>query len=118
MIEKLLENQALQSAIIALIVVLLNHAAAWVHRKTSYAKIVDDNWDYLLPILQLVTARIKAVKTEGGDDKNRQYRVILGEAMEQFVEQYTLYEGAKPTANEVAAVQNEIGTFVENQAAK
>ena len=43
----ILENEQVQAALIALIVVALNALAQWVRSKVSYTKIVDDYWCYV-----------------------------------------------------------------------
>jgi hypothetical protein len=42
----ILNNEQVQAALIALIVVALNALAQWVRSKVSYTKIVDDYWCY------------------------------------------------------------------------
>ena len=48
----ILENEQVQAALIALIVVGLNALAQWVRSKVSDTKIIDDYWCYIQTVAE------------------------------------------------------------------
>jgi hypothetical protein len=113
----ILNNEAVQTALIALIVVALNALAQWVRSKVSYTKIVDDYWCYVQPVAEAVRAEV--LKSLG--DATLSTSVvgqIVQRGLVQFIETYraNIWEGA--TTNMVVngvtnAVQN--GIILEKQ---
>lgn len=108
----ILQNDAVQSALIALIVVGLNALAQWVRSKVSMTKIVDDYWCYVQPVAEAVRNEV----LDGLRDATLSTS-ILGQIVQrgvvQFVEAYKLNEGKEPTDTQVAAVNFELEDVAE-----
>ena len=103
----ILNNEQVQAALIALIVVALNALAQWVRSKVSYTKIVDDYWCYVQPVAEAVRGEI--VKSlEGGTLSTTVMGAIVQRALAQFADSFRLNEGKQPTATQIAAVENEL----------
>lgn len=108
---QLLQNEAVQAALITLIVVALNAFVAWLKSKTK-GSLVNSNWCYLQPI---VAAFIKAAqdavaKPETGATT---YNQIIAKSLAEFAEQYNLFEGKAPTEAEIAAARKELVTVLQ-----
>lgn len=108
----ILQNDAVQSALIALIVVGLNALAQWVRSKVSMTKIVNDYWCYVQPVAEAVRNEV----LDGLRDATLSTS-ILGQIVQrgvvQFVEAYKLNEGKEPTDTQVAAVNFELEDVAE-----
>lgn len=115
MIEKLLENQALQSAIIALIVVLLNSFVRWVKSKVSYTDQVDEYWSYLQPILEEAGKELIKGARDATEDKRTLQRRIANYALTAFIDAYRKFENEEPSDTTQAAVADEIEQFILRQ---
>ena len=108
----ILNNEAVQTALIALIVVALNALAQWVRSKVSYTKIVDDYWCYIQPVAEAVRGEI--VKSlEGGTLSTTVMGAIVQRALAQFADSFRLNEGKQPTATQIAAVETELVDVAE-----
>ena len=108
----ILENEQVQTALIALIVVGLNALAQWVRSKISMTKIVDDYWCYIQPVAGVVrTEVLDALKASTLSTS------VLGSIVQrglvQFTESYRLNEGREPTATQIAAVGIELEDVAE-----
>ena len=103
----ILNNEAVQSALIALIVVGLNALAQWVRSKVSYTKIVDDYWCYIQPVAEAV--RDEVLK---GLKESQLTTSVLGDIVQrgvvQFIEAYKANEWREPTETQIAAVTFEL----------
>ena len=109
---QLLSNEAVQTALIALIVVALNALAQWVRSKVSHTKIVDDYWCYIQPVAEAV--RVEIVKSlEGGTLSTTVMGAIVQRALAQFADSFRLNEGKQPTATQIAAVETELVDVAE-----
>ena len=103
---QLLSNEAVQTALITLIVIGLNALVVWVKSKTKRS-IVEANWCYLQPI---VAAFIKAAQEAAGkaETGSAAYGQIISKALAEFADQYNLFEGKAPTEAEIAAARAEL----------
>ena len=103
---QLLQNEAVQAALITLIVVALNALVAWVKSKTK-GSLVEANWCYLQPI---VAAFIKAAQeaVKKSDTGAAVYNTIISKSLAEFAGQYNLFEGKAPTEAEIAAARAEL----------
>ena len=103
---QLLQNEAVQAALITLIVVGLNALVAWVKSKTK-GSLVEANWCYLQPI---VAAFINAAKDVVGKPETgaSAYGNLISKALAEFADQYNLFEGRAPTEAEIAAARAEL----------
>ena len=108
----ILNNEAVQTALIALIVVALNALAQWVRSKVSYTKIVDDYWCYIQPVAGVVrTEVLDALKASTLSTSVAGQIVQRG--LVQFIETYKANEGKEPTMTQLAAVSAELEDSAE-----
>jgi hypothetical protein len=108
----ILNNEAVQTALIALIVVALNALAQWVRSKVSYTKIVDDYWCYIQPVAEAVRAEVlDALKAS--TLSTSVVGAIVQRGLVQFAESFRLNEGREPTATQIAAVGIELEDVAE-----
>ena len=108
----ILENEQVQAALIALIVVGLNALAQWVRSKISMTKIVDDYWCYIQPVAGVVrTEVLDALKSS--TLSTSVLGAIVQRGLVQFTESFRLNEGREPTATQIAAVGIELEDVAE-----
>lgn len=108
----ILQNEQVQAALIALIVVGLNALAQWLRSKVSYTKIIDDYWCYIQPVAEIVRGEI--VKSlDGGTLSTTVMGAIVQRALAQFSDSFRLNEGKQPTATQIAAVETELVDVAE-----
>ena len=102
----ILNNEAVQTALITLIVIGLNALVVWVKSKTK-GSLVESNWCYLQPI---VAAFINAAQEAIGkpDTVIGTYNQIIAKSLAEFADQYNLFEGRAPTDAEIAAARAEL----------
>ena len=107
----ILQNEQVQAALIALIVVGLNALAQWVRSKVSYTKIIDDYWCYIQPVAEAVRGEVKSL----GDATLSTSVVgqIVQRGLVQFIETYKANEGKEPTMTQLAAVSAELEDSAE-----
>jgi len=109
---QLLQNEQVQAALIALIVVGLNALAQWVRGKISMTKIVDDYWCYIQPVAGVVrTEVLDALKAS--TLSTSVLGAIVQRGLVQFTESFRLNEGREPTATQIAAVGIELEDVAE-----
>ena len=103
---QLLSNEAVQTALITLIVIGLNALVAWLKAKTK-GSLVESNWCYLQPI---VAAFIKAAQdaAKKSDTGATVYNKIIEKSLVEFADRYNLFEGKAPTESEIAAARAEL----------
>ena len=103
---ELLNNAAVQTALVTLIVVALNALVVWLKSKTK-GSLVESNWCYLQPI---VAAFIKAAQEAVAkpDTVAGTYNSIIAKSLTEFADQYNLFEGKAPTETEIAAARAEL----------
>jgi len=108
----ILENEQVQAALIALIVVGLNALAQWVRSKVSFTKIIDDYWCYIQPVAEAVRAEV--LKSLGdGTLSTSVVGKIVQRGVVQFIEAYRANEGKEPTMTQLAAVSAELEDSAE-----
>ena len=108
----ILENEQVQAALIALIVVALNALAQWVRSKVSHTKIVNEYWCYIQPVAEAVRAEVlDALKAS--TLSTSVLGAIVQRGIVQFAESYRLNEGREPTATQIAAVSAELEDSAE-----
>lgn len=108
----ILQNEQVQAALIALIIVGLNALAQWLRGMVSHTKIVDEYWCYIQPLAEAVRGEI--VKSlEGGTLSTTVMGAIVQRALAQFADSFRLNEGKQPTATQIAAVENELVDVAE-----
>ena len=108
----ILQNEQVQTALVALIVVGLNALAQWVRSKVSYSKIIDDYWCYIQPVAEAVRAEV--LKSLG--DATLSTSVvgkIVQRGLVKFIEAYRANEGKEPTVTQLAAVSAELEDSAE-----
>ena len=108
----LLNNEAVQAALIALIVVALNALAQWVRSKVSMTKIVDDYRCYIQPVAELVRNEV-ADALKASTLSSSVLGSIVQRGVVRFVDNYKLNEGKEPTETQVAAVNFELSDVAE-----
>ena len=103
---QLLQNEAVQTALITLIVIGLNALVAWIKANTK-GSVVECNWCYLQPI---VAAFFKAAQDAIGKPETviGTYNQIIAKSLAEFADQYNLFEGKAPTEAEIAAARAEL----------
>lgn len=108
---ELLQNDAVQAALIAFIVVGLKALVEFIKSKTS-GSLVESNWCYLQPI---VAAFINAAKDAVGKPETGAfaYGNLIAKALVEFQEQYELFEGKSPTESEISAARKELAAALE-----
>ena len=108
---QLLQNEAVQTALITLIVIGLNALVAWLKAKTN-GSLVESNWCYLQPI---VAAFIKAAQEAIGKPETgaSAYGNLIAKSLTEFSDQYNLFEGKAPTEAEIAAARKELTAALE-----
>jgi len=108
----ILQNEQVQAALIALIVVALNALAQWVRSKVSFKKIVDEYWCYVQPVAGVVrTEVLDALKSS--TLSTSVLGAIVQRGLVQFTESFRLNEGREPTATQIAAVGIELEDVAE-----
>ena len=108
---QLLQNEAVQTALITLIVIGLNALVAWLKAKTK-GSLVESNWCYLQPI---VAEFIKAAQEAAGkaETGSAAYGQIIAESLAEFANQYNLFEGKAPTKAEIKAARAELAAALQ-----
>jgi hypothetical protein len=110
--DSILSNEAVQSAIIALIVVALNALAQWVRSMVSHTKIVDEYWCYIQPVAEIV--REEAVKAlKDGTAATSVFAAIVQKGLATWADSFRLNENKDPTGTQLAAVSGELECVVE-----
>ena len=108
----ILQNEQVQAALIALIVVALNALAQWVRSKVSHTKIVDDYWCYVQPVAEAVRAEtVKALEASQADTPT--LKAILTKGLAQWADNFRLNERKEPTATQIAAVETELTQVID-----
>jgi len=108
----ILENEQVQAALIALIVVGLNALAQWLRSKVSYTKIIDDYWCYIQPVAEAVRAEaVKALEASQADTPA--LKAILTRGLAQWADSFRLNERREPTATQIAAVETELAQVID-----
>lgn len=109
---ELLNNPAVQAALVTLIVIVLNALVAFIKQKfPTQAALVEANWCYLQPVVTAAIAEAK--KASGGAGiSGGTLGVILAKALDDFASAYKTLEGKDATAKELSAAKTEIAVAV------
>lgn len=111
----ILENEQVQAALIALIIVGLNALAQWVRGRMSHTKIVDEYWCYIQPVAEQVRAEVvKALKD--GTAATNVFSAIVQKGLATWADSFRLNENKDPTATQIAAVEAELAEVAERAA--
>ena len=108
----ILQNEQVQAALIALIVVALNALAQWVRAQVSHSKIVDDYWCYLQPIVEAVRQEAAGV-LKNSNAETSVLRAILSKGLAAWADSYRANERKDPTATQLAAIESELAEVIE-----
>ena len=103
----ILQNEQVQAALIALIVVALNALAQWVRSKVSMTRIVDDYWCYIQPVAEIVRNEV-ADALKASTLSTSVVAQIVQRGVVQFADSFRLNEGKDPTGTQIAAVNFEL----------
>ena len=106
MMNELLNNVQVQTAIITLIVLVLNALAQWLKSKTR-GSLIEYVWCYAQPVIATFIAAAREVMQEGGE-RTAAIRSIMDKSLAEFADNFELFEGRPPTEAEIAAVRNEL----------
>ena len=98
----ILQNEQVQAALIALIVVGLNALAQWVRSKVSMTRIVDDYWCYIQQVAEIVRNEV-ADALKASTLSSSVLGSIVQRGVVRFVDNYKLNEGKEPTETQVKA---------------
>lgn len=108
----ILQNEQVQAALIALIVVGLNALAQWLRSKVSYTKIIDDYWCYLQPVIEAVRQEAAEV-LKNNNAETSVLRAILSKGLAAWADSYRANERKDPTATQLAAIESELEEAIE-----
>ena len=109
----ILQNEQVQTALIALIVVALNALAQWVRSKVSYTKIIDDYWCYLQPVVEVVRQEVADVLKNNNNAETSVFRAILSKGLAAWIDSYRANERKEPTATQLAAIASELEEVID-----
>lgn len=109
---ELLLNPAVQTALITVIVIGLQILGAWL-KKTfpTQAKLVEDNWCYLQPVVETAVAQAQA-RIATSAVVNPAVQDIVQKALAEFADSYRKLEGKDASTAELKAAATEISTAV------
>jgi hypothetical protein len=108
----ILENEQVQAALIALIIIGLNALAQWVRGMVSHTKIVDEYWCYIQPVAEIVRAEaVKALKD--GTAATNVFAAIVQKGLATWADSFRLNENKDPTVTQIAAVSGELESVIE-----
>ena len=108
----ILQNEQVQAALIAVIVIALNALAQWVRAQVSFKKIVDEYWCYVQPVAEAVRAEaVKALQASQADTPA--LKAILTRGLVKWADSFRLNERKEPTATQIAAVETELAQVIE-----
>ncbi|HRR33940.1 MAG TPA: hypothetical protein P5026_07580 [Kiritimatiellia bacterium] len=108
---QLLQNEAVQTALITIIVVGLNALVVWLKAKTK-GSLVESNWCYLQPIVAAFIAEVQHALGQAGVVSGT-YNKIIAKSLSEFADQYNLFEGKAPSAAEIAAARAELAATLQ-----
>ena len=103
----ILQNEQVQAALIAVIVIALNALAQWVRSKVSMTKIVDDYWCYIQPVAEAVRAEVLKSLSDATLSTSVVAQIVQ-RGVVQFADSFRLNEGKDPTGTQIAAVNFEL----------
>ena len=111
--EQVLSNPLIQAALVALLLVALNAAKVWLQtRFPTQAKLIDENWCYLGPLVKRAIVDTQAELAKGGVAGSAAARIIE-KTTDAFAAEYRTLERKEPTSAELSAARAEIAVAVE-----
>ena len=110
--QELLNNPAIQAAVVLVIVTALNALVSVIKQKfPTQAALVEKNWCYLQPVVGAAIDKVSAaIKTNGVAPAFAS--AIIAESLTKFVDQYRLFEGKDASTAEITAARAEITAAV------
>ncbi len=114
---ELLQNPAVQTALVTLIVIVLNALVAFIKQKfPTQTALVEKNWCYLQPVVTAAIAEAKKTlaASAGTSDGIAGGAVgeILAKSLAEFTSNYKTLEGKDASVAELTAAKNEIAAQV------
>ena len=111
--QELLNNPAIQTAVVLLVVTALNALVAWIKQKwPNQAALVEKNWCYIQPAIEAAISKAREATRNRGSDKF--LSAIISEATVTFADKYELLEGKPASDGEIIAARAEITKVVNN----
>ena len=106
---ELLNNPAIQAALVVVIVTALNALVAWL-KKTfpTQAASVEANWCYLQPLVEGAMAAANRAIGSGSVLTGTNVAAIVEDAVTAFKAQYKQLEGKSATSWEIESARNEL----------
>jgi type IV secretory pathway VirB6-like protein len=105
---ELLNNEAVQAALIAFIVVGLKALVEFIKSKTA-GSLVAANWCYLQPVVASFINGVKdIIINKTGAAEVADYGTLVNKSLTDFQQQYKLFEGKQPTKAEMNAAKTEL----------
>ena len=110
--KELLANEAVQTALVVVIVTGLNALVNWLKQKFPTQKaLVEANWCYLQPAVEGAIAAARAAKVQ--PEWAGTISGIVMRSMTEFADSYRKLEGKDATDAEIKAARAEITSAVE-----
>ena len=112
---ELLQNQAVQTALVTVIVVALNALVVWLKQKfPTQTALVESNWCYLQPVVDAAITNARTALTTGNGD-NTSMNNIIARAFVDFCDSYRKFEATDVVPASVqTAARAEITNAVAN----
>jgi len=103
---ELLANEAVQTALVVVIVTGLNALAAWVKGLTKTG-IVNEYWSYVQPVADAVMKEVAELARKAQASESA-IKAAVSRGVVQFADTYAKHEGAAPTVRQLNAVEAEL----------
>jgi len=100
----LFENVLFQEAVVAFLMIVLVSAGKWVKSKLNPADLVNDNWEYVLPVI----AGLRKQAAEMLKGERISSSEILQKQVVAFIDNYRNHEYKEPSEKLISAVRNEL----------
>ena len=113
--KELLANEAVQTALVVVIVTALNALVNWLKRKfPTQAASVESNWCYLQPVVEAAMNEARAAMGKSAFGHSAATGIV-SKALVDFVDAYRKFEGKYPAVAELDAARAEIADAVERE---
>ena len=110
---ELLQNEAVQTALVVVIVTALNALVAWLKMKfPSQSARVEANWCYIQPAVESAMAAAKDAVAKSSFGGNAAAGIV-SKALTEFADAYRKLEGKDASAAEIKAARVEIASAVD-----
>ena len=111
--QDILNNAAIQTAVVLVIVTALNALVAFINQKfPTQSALVEKNWCYIQPAVE--TAIAKAQEATRNRESTAVLSAIISESVTMFADKYELLEGKKASLAEINAARSEIAKAVDS----